>query len=266
MAIDKDALINAIESFDSSIPEVPGRIEYLPIPGVRALVSPLSHPIANIVSRTTLDSDEADEVIKAVYDFYADRKKAFGWVIGPLTTPADLGSRLNAVGIIKRGETAGMVLRDLRIPIESNPSVRIRKANDDDLGAVSKIMALAFPMPEDVSGLFSEVWMLHCNRLRADIHLAFLDGIDEPVGYSVMFHVPDQPIAMLSGAATLKAHRGKGIYTSLVARRLADARQEGAEAAAIIAMRTRSAPICRKLGFEEICGLEFYAWRPASAS
>lgn len=264
MAISKEILIDAIESFYSFWPEIPGRIEYLPIPGIRACVTPLSHRFVNMVSKATLGPDEADDVIKAVYDFYVDREKAFEWAIGPLATPADLGSRLNTAGIVKGGETAGMVLTNLETPIRSNPSVRIRKANTDDIEAVSKVMAQGFPMPEDVSHFFSEVWMLYFDQLKSSTYLAFLNDIDDPIACSLMFHVPDQPVVMLSGAATLEEHRGKGIYSSFVARRLADARKEGAEAAAILAVRNTSVPICLKLGFKEICGLEHHSWKPES--
>jgi hypothetical protein len=264
MAISKEILIDTIESFYSFIPEIPGRIEYLPIPGIRAFVTPLSHPLANVASKATLGPDEADDVIQAAYDFYVDRKKAFGWAIGPLTTPSDLGSRLNTAGIVKGGESAGMVLTNLETPIKSNPSVRIRKANTDDIEAVSNVMTQGFPMPEDVSHFFSEVWLLYLDQLKPNVYLAFLDDIAEPVACSMMFHVPDQPIVLMSGAATLQGHRGKGIYSSFVAHRLADARKEGAEAAAILAVRSTSAPICRKLGFREICGVEHHSWKPES--
>jgi len=264
MTISKETLIDAIESFYSFMPEIPGRIEYLPILGIRAFVTPISHPLANVVSKATLGPNEADDVIKAVYDFYVDREKAFGWAIGPLATPADLGIRLNTAGIVKGGETAGMVLTNLETPIKSNPSVRIRKANTDDIEAVSKVMAQGFPMPEDLSHFLSEVWLLYFDQLKSNVYLAFLDDFDEPVASSLMFHVPDQPIVIMSGAATLQEHRGKGIYSSFVARRLSDARKEGAEAAAILAVRSTSAPICRKLGFNEICGLEHHSWKPES--
>jgi hypothetical protein len=242
VAIGKNILINPIEFFYSSVPEIPGRIELLSIPGIRAFVSPLSHPLANKVPKTTLDSDEVDNAIKAVLNFYVDRKKAFGWIIGPLTTPADLGNRLSSAGIVKRGETAGMVLIDLEVPIETNPSIRIRKANTDDIGVGSQVMAQAFPIPEDVSYLFSKVWMLYGDQLRSSTYLAFLEGIDEPITY------------------------GKGIYTSLPACHLVYARKEGAKVAAILAIPTRLAPICWNLSFKGICGLEFYTWKPESVS
>ena len=59
-------------------------------------------------------------------------------------------------------------------------------------------------------------------------------------------------------SATLPDFRGYGIYTSLMARRLADAAQDGIEAAVIQAVRATSAPICRKLGFVEIMPMELY--------
>jgi hypothetical protein len=58
-------------------------------------------------------------------------------------------------------------------------------------------------------------------------------------------------------------HRGKGVFTSLVARRLADGRASGDRAAAIQAMRATSAPICARLGFRELCPLELWSWSPS---
>jgi predicted GNAT family acetyltransferase len=72
-------------------------------------------------------------------------------------------------------------------------------------------------------------------------------------------YLPDSPTVLLGGAATLEEYRGHGIYTALVARRLADARADRRTAAVIQGDRKTSAPICAKLGFREICGLELFA-------
>jgi len=69
----------------------------------------------------------------------------------------------------------------------------------------------------------------------------------------------DSATVLLGGAATLEEFRGQGTYTALVARRLADARADGRTAAVIQGDRRTSAPICAKLGFREICGLELFA-------
>ena len=97
------------------------------------------------------------------------------------------------------------------------------------------------------------------------VTFSFLEGIEDPVAWGTMLHLPDQPIVELGGAATVSEQRGKRIYTSLVAHRLRDARERGAEAAVIQAAQTTSAPVCRKLGFIELCGLETYAWIPEEA-
>jgi N-acetylglutamate synthase-like GNAT family acetyltransferase len=75
-----------------------------------------------------------------------------------------------------------------------------------------------------------------------------------------MFPFPKSTVAVMQGAATLNAYRGKGVYTALMAKRLADARDMGLEAAILQADRTTSAPICANLGFEEVCNIDLYAW------
>ena len=90
------------------------------------------------------------------------------------------------------------------------------------------------------------------------VYLAYVEGVDYPVATAGMLYLPDQPIALLLSSATLPDFRGYGIYTSLMARRLADAQQDGIEAAIIQAVRETSAPICRKLGFVEIMPMELY--------
>ncbi len=52
----------------------------------------------------------------------------------------------------------------------------------------------------------------------------------------------------------------KGLAARLVERGMV--RAEGIEAAVIQAVRSTSAPICRSLGFEEVCSQELYAWSP----
>jgi predicted GNAT family acetyltransferase len=69
-------------------------------------------------------------------------------------------------------------------------------------------------------------------------------------------------VPVISGAATLKAHRGRGTYTALMGARLAEARATGKDAAVLQGDRKTSAPICVKLGFREVCSVDFYAWSP----
>jgi len=103
-----------------------------------------------------------------------------------------------------------------------------------------------------------EVLAANASRIKSSTYFGHLDG-GPPLAWSYLVYLPDSPIVLLGGAATLAEHRGHGLYTALVARRLADARADGRTAAVIQADRATSAPICAKLGFKELCGLEMFA-------
>lgn len=203
-----------------------------PIPGIRGRLTPLSHPLANMVSAATLSPDDADATIHQAIEVFAGQHKAFSWVIGPRTTPADLGSRLGAAGLVKIEEMAGMALTDLNAPIRANPAVQIREATARMTCRQQVARWHAHSLcPKSLRSSLPRFSFLVRDRLKTRLYLAFLEGIDGPVASATTVSFPGQPIVRLGGAATLDEHRGKGVYTSLVARRLADAREDGAEAA-----------------------------------
>jgi GNAT superfamily N-acetyltransferase len=218
--------------------------------------------LVNIVTSSRLTPESADAAIQEVSRHFYEQNKAFGWVVGPSATPDDLGVRLASAGLSKMFDAAGMTLTDLNIPLRTNPAVSIREVTPEEMAMAITTMAEAFPAPEDAVRLMYEVLFRHRDSLNPHIYLAFLEGVEAPVGCSSMEFIPGRPIVHLRGAATMKAHRGKAIYTTLLAHRIADAREHGAEAAVIQAVKTTSAPICRRLGFTEICNLEFYTWSP----
>ena len=260
MNLNNAVFLDALESGFFLVPEVPGKLAHLTIPGIRGRVTPFSHFFANIVSGATLTSENADETIQRVIEFYTEQQKTFSWVVGPRSTPTDLGGRLSAAGFEKVMEMAGMVLADLTIPIRTNPRVKIREAIADDIPAISRTMARAFPNPDEMAHFYTNLLFEVRGKLKTRLYLAFADGTDEPVATSTMVYFPNQPIIRLAGAATLEEHRRKGIYSSMMARRLADAHKDGMKAAVIEAKLTTSAPVCRKLGFTEICSMEMYTW------
>jgi hypothetical protein len=262
MHVDDAALVDAIEASFAMLPEIEGEVTYLNIPGLRGHETALSHPMVNMITSTTLTEGEADGVIRQACKHFADRRKAFGWVVGPSSKPADLGTRLEAEGLSKAFDAVGMALTDLDIRFRVNPSVRIREVTPEEVAVASDTMAEAFPAPKEVVHFMYKVLFRDRERLKTRIYLAYLEGVRDPVACSSMGFVPGKPIVHLRGAATNRKHRGRGVYSSLLARRLIDARKDGAEAAVIQAIVTTSAPICRRLGFRDVCGLEFYTWSP----
>jgi len=255
-AIAERDLVEAIESTLFMYPAVSGLSQDLGIPGLRGRVTKVSHPMSNLCGDARFSEREADSLVAKVKERYGGL--AFGWVTGPSTRPADLPLRLEAAGLRNVDSIAGMVLTDLALPIEVNPGVLVREVSWQDAIANSEMMAKAYGLPVQVMRLFNELVAATSDRVRARAYVASLDG-DQPVAWSYLVYLPDSPTVLLGGAATLEEYRGHGIYTALVARRLADARADGRTAAVIQGDRKTSAPICAKLGFREICGLEMFA-------
>jgi len=272
MTIPQTALLDAIEMSLHIIPTLPGKIEPLSLHNadgrveVRGRVTSVSHPVANMVGAAQLTPATADAAIAAVRGHFAAQSKAFGWVTGPRSTPADMGARLLAAGFAKIEEMAGMCLTDLNAPITTSPDVSIVEATPDRWLGAAAMMAEAYGLPVDVAELFAEAFSSGGSPINSLGYLAYLRGSDLPIAYSNLVFIPDTNIVLLGGAATMPVARGQGVYRSMVARRLQDARARGAEAAVIQAVRPTSAPICADLGFREICGLEMYAWSPAAAA
>jgi GNAT superfamily N-acetyltransferase len=262
-SISEDALTLAIESSLHVYPPVSGLSEDLGVKGVRGRITDLSHPLANLVGMANIAPEDVDATLKMVRNRYSRGRKGYGWVTGPLTRPHDLGARLIASGLKKADEMAGMALTDLAVPISVDPRIEIREATLHEAQAASEMMARAYDMPEEVARFFNVLLAMTDNKVKNRGYFAYVDGGAEPVGWSYLVYLPDSPMVLLGGAATLPEHRGRGIYSALVAKRLADARADSRSAAVIQAVRSTSAPIAAKLGFREICGLEFYAWEGA---
>jgi GNAT superfamily N-acetyltransferase len=263
VSVAEDTLVEAIESSLQVYPPVSGLSEDLGVKGVRGRVTDLSHPLANMVGMANIAPADVEPTLKLVRNRYSGGRKAYGWVTGPLTRPHDLGERLVASGLVKEDEMAGMVLTDLGVPIAVDPSIEVREATLHEAQEASAMMARAYGMPEEVARFFNVMLAMTNSKVKNSGYFAFVDGGSEPVGWSYLVYLPESPIVLLGGAATLPEHRGRGIYSGLVAKRLADARAEGRQAAVIQAVRSTSAPIAAKLGFREVCGLEFYAWEGA---
>lgn len=264
MSVAEDDLVLAIESSLQVYPPVSGLSEDLGVKGVRGRVTDLSHPLANLVGMADIAPENVDATLKMVRSRYSGGRKAYGWVTGPLTRPHDLGQRLVAAGLAKTDEMAGMALTDLDVPIAADPTIEVREATLHEAQTASEMMARAYGIPEEVARFFNVLLAMSENKVNNRGYFAYVNGGEQPVGWSYLVFLPDSPIVLLGGAATLPEHRGRGVYSALVAKRLADARAEGKRAAVIQAVRSTSAPIAAKLGFREVCGLEFYAWEGAA--
>jgi GNAT superfamily N-acetyltransferase len=262
MTLKKRVLVEAIDTSMFLLPELPGRVERLNIPRVRGRMIDGSDPFVSLVGASRLKSVDADATLQQIHERFAGQNKAYGWIVSSLSTPSDLGERISRLGLVKDLEMAGMVNTRLDTPIPANPRVTVRQVTADDREVSIPLLADAIGFSLEGARATVEALDLSQDPVRRRAYLAFVKGFPEPVAYASMIYLPDQPIVVLYCAATLEAYRGQGVYTQLVARRLADACKDGARAAVIQAVRDTSAPICQKLGFIELCWMDWYIWEP----
>lgn len=249
-------LVAAIERTLFIYPPVPGLTQDLGVPGLRGRITKVSHPLVNLAGDARFSDREADEMIAKVTERYGEL--AFGWVTGPSTRPTDLPDRLRAAGLKPVASLAGMALTDLDMAIPVNDEIEVREVSFREVVPASEWMGRAYGLPLEAIRLLNELLTAASTTIKTRGYFAYRGG-KEPVAWSYLVYVPDSDVVLLGGAATLPDHRGHGVYTALVAKRLADARADRRTAAIIQADRDTSAPICAKLGFRELCGLELFA-------
>jgi GNAT superfamily N-acetyltransferase len=239
-------------------PPVPGLTEAIGVPGLQGRATKLSHPLANIVGGARLSERDADATIAKVKARFVGEKRAFGWVTGPDDTPRDLERRLAAADLHPIAHLAGMATA-VDLTIAPNPAVRVREVTPEEASRETEMMGRAYGMPPDIVDLFNG--LLASPSVKSRGYFGYVEG-DRPIAWSYLVYIPGSKLVLLGGAATLPEARGRGVYSALVRRRLADARADGREAAVIQADRDTSAPICAKLGFRELCSMEVFAWMP----
>jgi hypothetical protein len=264
--MDRQTIIEAIESTDYMIPNIPGLLEYVSIPGLKASVTKISDPAANRVSNARLTESNVTGVIAQVHEYYSSRNLAFSWVVGPSTTPATIESHLVKAGMKRTCDVDGMYLADMNLQIPGDSDVTIVQHPASDPGPSIKVMAEAFPMTLESSRHLHQLILLSEPPLRSRIYLGYVEDCEQPVACSYITYLARFPVALLCGAATLSTFRDRGFYTAMLARRLEDARADGIKTLIVLADRTTSAPICKKIGFVKACGLEIYNWPPEPAS
>lgn len=256
MSPDQTTLQQVIaSSFFHVYPHMPDILHHLKFEGVQGYEVPnRSNPWANFIGAARLSPENADRVIRQVYDYFAVDNRRFGWMLDSDATPDDLAMRLERIGMSKSGSYAGMALLDMNTPIKRNPEIQIRRATTDDIADIVVLMNEAFGSGDSNRELYEY-------SLRQSDHffyLAYVAGVKQAVALGRMYYFPNSKIVVMQDAVTTSAYRGRGIYASLMAKRLEVAKHDGKIAAVMQADRKTSAPICARMGFAEISNLDFY--------
>lgn len=240
------------------------RIEHV-WPGMRRDATP--HVVRQIdipgrdsfIIHSSLDAENVDQAIDAQIEFFKRRNQNFEWKVFNHDAPPDLKERLAARGF-DIGEVEAIMVLDL----QSAPEALLQPVAHD----VRRITA-----PEgirDVVVVQDEIWEDNRGWLGAQlieelrrtpdhlsIYVAYVEGI--PVSSAWVRFPARGRFASLWGGSTLASYRGRGLYTSLLAVRVQEARQRGTPFLTIDAS-PMSRPIVEKHGFQVLTFAHACKW------
>lgn len=204
------------------------------------------------VGATTLDPATAGERIDEQVRYFSNLGQAFEWKVFDLDQPASLKELLEARGFGCGDPEAFLVLSvdkwtdDRRCP----PDVRIERIHDEEgIRAIVSVQEAVWGERAPTS------FARYCRELHAtpDLtsfycayvgdHAVAAGRIEFPAGLS---------FASLWGGGVSPGVRGRGIYSALLAVRLAEAKARGYRFVTVDA-EPMSRPILLRKGFEHIC-------------
>ena len=218
----------------------------------------------NSVVRTCLDPEtDVDEVIESILSRARRRSLPLGWFLLPGTTPTDMGSRLQEHGLEYDDSEPCMSVDLQKLP--SHVPV------PDDL----RIIEVLDPMTlEQWINAFGDSYGADAAYRQRRLAFRASLGLDTSLPYrSFLAFLGDQPIAtseLFLGAGvaaivwvgTVPTARRLGIGAAVTLAPLLEARRLGYRIGALTASPL-GYKVYQGLGFQEMCRMETYLWKPA---
>lgn len=254
-------LVRIIETAIFDLTDRSPRLCRLPFTDIRYRCLDYPHPLANILGAARLDAESVEQAIAESIAYFSSRGCAFSWRTGPYSTPADLGDRLLANGFRPGPEIKGMVLALNGADPNPESGLVVRRAAASDREAVGRLIESAYPLPGELACALGELFIELTSAETFALYLAFVPDSESGAGLAALY-LPDEAVAVFPAAAVLPGLRRRGIYRRLLQYRMIEAARRGCRYVAMQAVAGTSAPICRRMGFTEVCTIDSYEWYP----
>lgn len=236
------------------------------IPGVQRSITNFPMSLFNSIMDAHLESHQVDGTIAFVQDDARKRDVPVLWWIGPSTQPAGLADRLIKSGFSVDEDGPGMVavLDKLNETRAIPAGLTIQPVLDDaSRWEWCKTLLYGFEAPPERVEKVAVYWHDLLGIVDPEITRAYIARLDgKPVATSLL--QLGGGVAGIFAVATLPGERGKGIGTQVTLQPLIDARQRGYKVGVIEASEMGFG-VYRALGFETVCQICSYIWRPAES-
>jgi GNAT superfamily N-acetyltransferase len=212
------------------------------------------------IIHSRLDEKTVDRAIQEQTDHFESIDQDFEWKVYDYDTPADLKDRLAHHGFDVDEAEAIMMLDMGHVPeILRRPAThRVKRITEpEDVGQVIEV--------EQAVWGESFAWLgrylteaLTGQPDRMSVFIVCVRGQGASVGWT--YYPPGSRFASLWGGSTLESFRGRGLYTTLLATRVQEARARKVQYLTVDA-NTMSQPILEKYGFTRIAEASACTWR-----
>lgn len=210
-----------------------------------------------------LAPEEVDEVIGEEKALAHDGGYTLEWKVYGHDAPAGLGERLVAAGFEADDpeQVLALALDEAALAAFAAPEVEIRRvqgdAGLDDYAEIAR--EIGRRNPDEERKQLAAALLAAPDAMS--VHVAYLDG--EPVSCGRIYLRPGSACAELAGGRTKTTHRRRGLFTAVVASRLAEARERGRTLVFTDALPT-SEPLLRKYGFQTVTSTRPFVYEPVS--
>lgn len=231
------------------------------LPHVIRFVRPA--PGHSFILYSRLDETNADAVIDEQFAYFKQAGLPFEWKVYDHDTPSDLKDRLVSHGLVTEDPGAIMVL-----DLSETPPALLQPVTADVRRLTHRDQL------EDVIRVEEQIWGEDFSWMRqrigdhmdipgyVSVYVAYVEQKPACAGW-VYFDRHDQ-FASLWGGSTVAEHRGRGLYTAVLAARVQEARQRGFRFLTIDAGEM-SPPIVARQGFRLLTHARSCEWKVPAA-
>jgi ribosomal protein S18 acetylase RimI-like enzyme len=221
---------------------------------------PLPIAALNRIMRIQFSAEVADARIRAIADRYQTAGVAGTWWLDPESRPADLGDRLERMGLDAEELPAMRIdasdVPDLDLPAGATLSW---VADPPSMRAATRLAAAGFGMPDELGdGIADLLAPVATPGSPVRTVVAELDG--RPVASALGIDLGE--VVAIYNVATLEEARGRGIGRAVTIAVLRDAMTRGARFG-VLESSDLGHSVYRRIGFRDVAALRMY--RPRSA-
>ena len=230
---------------------------------VYRMLGPGSEAYENCVLFSDLNAHDAQSAIDRQVAYFEQLGHAFEWKLHAHDNPADLATRLTGTGFSAEPEET-LVVSDLQQPVAhcSPPAgVVFSELHDPDEFGVIADVEFAIYGDEQRADRLAESLAAEKRERPDAVSLHVAKAGREVVAIGRASFPSECAFAGLWGGATLPEWRGRGIYTALVERRLAQARERGYRWVTVDCT-DQSLPILECRGFHRLVTTTPWIWAP----